>query len=74
MSHYSTFHFMNQRSLNVMPMFILNVFSLSMPGASERTHWPDMFSIERLLYAFTIGMPKPTLTLISSGPSCPFTL
>ena len=47
--YYSTFHFMNHRSLNVMPMLMRNVFSVMNALDSERTHCPLMLRKERLL-------------------------
>ena len=65
---------MNQRSLNVMPILIRNVFSEISPSAEFLTHCAEMLSRERLFQEFVIGSPKPMDADISFGPSWPFTL
>ena len=46
---YCIFHFLNQSSLKVNPMFRRKIFSLISPVAEFFTHWPLIFNCERLL-------------------------
>ena len=68
---YSSFHFMNHRSLNVMPRLSLNAFSRISPSAERCTHCAEIFTIERLFHPFVIGRPKPKDAYISLFPSRP---
>lgn len=64
---YSTFHFANQRSLNVNPIVSRKEFSLIV-DPNSLTHCPLTLSMDRLLSEFCIGMPKPMLADSSLGP------
>ena len=68
---YSSFHFMNHRSLNVMPRLSLNAFSRISPSAERCTHCAEIFTIERLFHPLVIGRPKPKDADISLCPSRP---